>query len=112
MDGWDKTTLGPIPLLLTPCVREIIDIDTVSQRATLRIDYCCDWVDDGALEIDEAGHEGYKRSSSASTSGYRLKEGPHFKPCIRVNNLVEALTEPQEEFWVSQVEIEGETRCY
>jgi hypothetical protein len=97
-------------------VREIIDIDSVNQRATVRIDIVSDWIDDGALVLDESGQEGYKRSSSAATCGYRLKEMPHFKPQLRVNNLVEALTEPQEEFWVSCVQVDGRQRicisCY
>jgi hypothetical protein len=89
MEGWDKASKGPMPLLFTPNIREVIDLDTVNQRATLRIDYCCDYIDDGALEVDESLPE-----------GYRIKEG-HFSPQIRIHNLIEALAEPQETFWVS-----------
>lgn len=60
-------------------------------QATLRIDYCADWIDDGALEVDAGAPEGYK-----------LKEG-HFSPKIRIYNLIEALSEPDETFWVGSI---------
>jgi hypothetical protein len=35
---------GPFPVLITPCIREVLDIDTVTQRATILLDVCMDWV--------------------------------------------------------------------
>ena len=68
-------------MLLTPCVTEVLEVDNVGQRATVVLNICMDWVDDGALEEDGEG-------------GYRLKaeyldEETAFRPDLMINNLVE-----------------------
>ena len=44
LSGHDFSTRGPFPVLVTPCIREVLDIDTVTQRATIVLDVCMDWV--------------------------------------------------------------------
>ena len=45
LSGYDFSTRGPFPVLVTPCIREVLDIDTVTQRATIVLDVCMDWVE-------------------------------------------------------------------
>ncbi len=103
MEGHASAVNGPLPVLLTPCVREIFDVDTVSQRATLLLEVCIDWVDDGVLE--SVGSSG---SIGGGATTYRLKDGVDmggalFHPCVVLNNVIEEISEREEHFSINTI---------
>ena len=68
LSGYDFSTRGPFPVLVTPCIREVLDIDTVMQRATIVLDICMDWVGQcmhGVMvRIDAGRYPGHELSPS------------------------------------------------